>query len=176
MIKIDLKNKRNFKERRDLNRELFDMIMSFGDRRNDRTSRTGFISLQRELYTGNENLCIESAYAPPPKAIYLVSAKSSRTENRDEVTSQDSEAPPEHWRGCISYLKYGQIFHSSTSGLLGSEDVVVSIIKMARALKITINEVIKNIEDRKGALPEEIYDHTHYLYEILQEYRNKELD
>lgn len=119
MIRVDLKDKRKFKERLDLNKELFDRIMSFGDRRNDGTPRTGFISLQRELCTGNENLCIESAYDPPAKAIYLVSAKSSRTENRNtenhnEVTSQDSEAPPEHWRGCISYLKYGQTFHSST--------------------------------------------------------------
>lgn len=46
---------------------------------------------------------------------------------------------------------------------------------MARSLKITINEVIKNIEDRKGALPEEICDKKHYLYELLEEYREKEL-
>lgn len=99
--------------------------------------------------------------------------KSVRTEIMEDVTSQDSEDPAIfHYRGCISYrLPDGTIIHCSVSGLFGTEDVTIAIIVMAKRLETSVYDVIENIKQRGGSLPEEIFQKGHYLNELLDIYQ-----
>ncbi|MEI6774091.1 MAG: hypothetical protein WCL18_04770 [bacterium] len=110
---------------------------------------------------------------PSPLAHDYAVEKSVRTEIMEDVTSQDSEDTDIfHYRGCVSYkLPDGTIIHCAVSGLFGTEDVTIAIIVMAKKLGVTVDDVINNIKQRSGSLPEEIFQEGHYLKVLLDTYR-----
>ena len=122
---------------------------------------------------------IESAHIPiynPPIRIHdFTVEKSVRTEVLGNVTSQDSENEKKlRYRGCITFqMADGTIIHCSVSGFNGTEDVTTAIIAMAIKVKVPVHEIIKNIQQRGGSLPEEIFQVDHYLKLLLDIYTDK---
>jgi hypothetical protein len=168
---ITLSDKRDFLQ--NLGKEIFEKITSIDSAiRKDDKPRTGFQSLLRVLDTTNR--ITFPVYEPSERAKTFVEEKSSRTEENGHATSQDSEDPDNlKFRGCVSYEFYDEncIVHSSVSGLLGTEDVAAAIILLSEAIDKTVDEIMYNISERGGELPEELSQKGHYLCDLLDEYR-----
>ncbi|MCX6823531.1 MAG: hypothetical protein NT085_00180, partial [candidate division SR1 bacterium] len=99
--------------------------------------------------------------------------KSVRTETHAHKTSQDSEDIPKlKFAGCVSIFIGDEEVHASVSGLKGgAEDTVAAIIALSAAVDVPINSIIEEIQRDCGALPKEIFQKDHYLYQLLEEYK-----
>lgn len=151
--------------------QIFDYLTSLPkDIRPDNKERTGIRILVR--VPGTRNIVGVSIHHPSEAARIFAIEKSVRTDLYDDITSQDSEDEESmKFRGCVSMKINYEVFHSSVSGLVGSEDVAIAIIVMAISTDHTVSQVIINIKNRGGKLPAEIFQPNHYLYKLLNEYQ-----
>ena len=151
--------------------QIFDYLTSLPkDIRPDKKDRTGIRILVR--VPGTRNMLGISIHRPSEAAKIFAIEKSVRTDLYDDITSQDSEDEDVmKFRGCVSMRVNHEVFHSSVSGLLGSEDVMIAIIIIAITTNHTVSQVIINIKQRGGKLPQELFKEGHYLHALLNEYQ-----
>ena len=140
-------------------------------RPDDATKRPGMEILLRVINT--RELLSVPIYDPVPFAKFLAAEKSVRTEIHAHKTSQDSEDIPNlKFAGCVSIYIGDEEIHASISGLKGgAEDAVAAIIVLSAAVDVSIDDIISEIERDGGALPKEMFQHDHYLYLLLEEYK-----
>lgn len=157
----------------------FDYLTTLPKKRRQDKERTG-VAVRIEIPLKSKTLLFP-VYDPSQRAMYLVQEKLLRTMTKGHATSQNSEDPEtvpmemrKKFRGCITIQMDGYIIYISISGLLGSEDVACAIILGGDLTGLSATEIIKNIQQRGGLLPDELFQKGHYLCELLKSYdKNK---
>ena len=153
--------------------QIFDYLTSISQdiRPDNANERPGMATLLRVINT-RTHLDVP-IYNPLPFAKFLAAEKTVRTECHAHKTSQDSEDIPNlKFAGCVSIYVGDEEVHASVSGLKGgAEDVTAAIILLSTALDVPIDEIISEIQEDGGALPTEIFQKDHYLYQLLEEYK-----
>ena len=169
MVQIDLAQKKMLIHL--IGTQIFDYLTSLPkDIRSDNEERTGISIVLR--VPGTRNFLGVSIHRPSEEDKVSAIEKSVRTALYDDITSQDSEDEDVmKLRGCVSMKVNYEIFHSSVSGLLGSEEVAIAIIMMAIATDRTVSQVIINIKQRGGKLHQELFKEGYYLQALLTEYQ-----
>jgi hypothetical protein len=143
--------------------------------RPDDKERTGIQILVRELSPLNiitSNIVVISVRQPSDAAQHLVHEKAVRSAMYGDSASQNTaDSNKLQYAGCVTFtLPDARKIQVSTSGLKAEEDVAVAIVLLAYILNCGIKEVVKNILDSGGKLPEFITKPPHYLFDFLADY------
>lgn len=154
---------------RNLSENYFERIINLpAEVRRDTKTRTGIQILIKEVDT--KNLICFPVNFPSEQAQHFVHEKAIRSEFWNHSASQNSENPELfQYRGSVTVCINGKRIQSSTSGLMGDEDVFISIVNLAHVTGLSVKEVIKNIKTNDGLLPSSFNDKKHYLHQMLEE-------
>jgi len=147
--------------------ELFDYITGLPKEiRPDDKERTGIQIFLREV--GTRNLVFASIHNPSEAAQSFSVEKAIRSEALQDFSSQNSEDPNSmRFRGSLSILFHHSLMQSSTSGLTGDEDTVVSLRLLSFVTNISSDFLIEHIIKNEGEIPECFFNPKHYLYELI---------
>lgn len=147
--------------------ELFDYLTGLPKEiRPDDKERTGIQIFLREV--GTRNSVFASIYQPSEQAQSFSAEKAVRSETLGDFSSQNSEDPKKmKFRGSLSILFHGSIFQSSTSGLTGDEDSVISLRNLSLFTGLPSDFIIGHIIRNNGEVPDCFSDKNHYLYDLI---------
>ncbi|MEI6673286.1 MAG: hypothetical protein WCL02_08500 [bacterium] len=166
---VDLKQKRKFIAEFGL--EIFDYLTGLSqDIRVDNEERTGIQIFGK--VAGTKNVVTVAVRDPSEETRVFAIEQAVRTECFMHKTSQDSEdIKHNQLAGSVSMYFKNQDIHLSVCGLKPEENVALAIILLAKILEVSINEVIYDIQQDGGKLPDEILQEDHYLKVLLDKYR-----
>lgn len=169
---IDLKKKRKFIA--ELGLELFDYLTGLSeDIRTDNEERTGIQIFGK--VAGTKNIVTVAVRDPSEETRIYAIEQAVRTECFMHKTSQDSEdIGRNQLAGSVSMYFDGkdidgEDIHLSVCGLKPEENVVLAIILLAKILEVSIDEVIYDIQQDNGTLPDEIFQKDHYLKKLIKQ-------
>lgn len=141
------------------------------DVRPDKQKRTGIQVFAKII--GTRNQVSLSVKKPSKDAKVFAVEKSVRTECYADKTSWNSrDVNKQRYGGCVSIFLGEYEFHVSVSGLKEEEDVCIAIIIMSKISGIGIDEILHEIKEDGGEMPEGMYQAGHYLNDLLNLYRN----
>ena len=130
--------------------------------RSDEKVRTGIKILIREI--GTSNIILESIGKPSEAAQFYAIEKAVRSETLGHAASQNSANPEKKkFAGSITAFNY----QVSVSGLKADEDVFISVALMAKFLGESIENVIFEIVQKGGLLPEWSLNRNLYHWSTL---------